>query len=71
VSKWLQTDPPVGNNQLYKNRDRGKVGHRGNSTEGRGVEYVLKVIIAGSRGRFISGRGSVGVRKNPGLLSEH
>jgi hypothetical protein len=25
VRRWLQTEPPVGNNQLYKNRERGRV----------------------------------------------
>jgi hypothetical protein len=27
MSRWLQTEPRVGNNQLYKNRERGRVGH--------------------------------------------
>jgi hypothetical protein len=30
VSRWLQTEPPVRNNKLYKNRERGRVGHVGN-----------------------------------------
>jgi hypothetical protein len=30
VSKWLQPEPPGGNNQLYKNRERGRVGHKEN-----------------------------------------
>jgi hypothetical protein len=30
VSRWLQTEPIVGNNQLYKNRERGRVSHMGN-----------------------------------------
>jgi hypothetical protein len=30
VTRWLQTDTPVGNNQLYNNRERGSVGHIGN-----------------------------------------
>jgi hypothetical protein len=27
VSRWLQTEPPVENTQLYKNRKGGRVGH--------------------------------------------
>jgi hypothetical protein len=35
VSRWLQTEPPVGNNQLYKNREGGSVAHmRNQQTEG-------------------------------------
>jgi hypothetical protein len=60
VSRWLQTEPPVGNNQLYKNRERRRVAHR-EKTERRGVGTVVKVIPAGNRGRSISGRESVGV----------
>jgi hypothetical protein len=60
VSKWLQTEPPVGNNQIYKNRERRRLGHNGKSRERRGVWSLLKVKPAGSRGRSISGRGSVG-----------
>jgi hypothetical protein len=26
VSRWLQTEPPVENNQLYKNKEGGSVG---------------------------------------------
>jgi hypothetical protein len=59
VSRWLQTEPPVGNNQLYKNGERESRPH-GKSTERRGVGSVVKVKPAGSRGRSISGRGSVG-----------
>jgi hypothetical protein len=36
VSKRLQTEPPVGKNQLYKNRERGRVGHMGNQQRGEG-----------------------------------
>jgi hypothetical protein len=43
VNRWLQTEPPVGNNQLYKNRERGRVGHMENSIERRGVGSVVKV----------------------------
>jgi hypothetical protein len=32
VSRWLQTESPVGSNQLYKNRERGRVGHMDFST---------------------------------------
>jgi hypothetical protein len=32
VSRWLQTEPPVGNNQLYKNSKGGIVSHMGNPT---------------------------------------
>jgi hypothetical protein len=72
VSRWLQTEAPVGNNQPYKNRERERESRpQGKSTERRGVGSVVKVIAAGSKGRSISGRGSVGVGKNPGLLSEH
>jgi hypothetical protein len=55
VSKWLQTEPPVGNNQLYKNRERGRVDHMGNQQR-REVEYGVKVKPTGSTGRSISGR---------------
>jgi hypothetical protein len=61
VSRWLQTEPPVGNNQLYKNRERGRVGHKEKSIERRGVESVVKVMQAGSRGMARSGRGSCNV----------
>jgi hypothetical protein len=30
VSRWLQTEPPVENTQLYKNREGGSMGHMGN-----------------------------------------
>jgi hypothetical protein len=30
MSRWLQTEPPVENTQLYKNRKGGRVGHMGN-----------------------------------------
>jgi hypothetical protein len=30
VNRWLQTEPPIENNQLYMNRERGSVGHVGN-----------------------------------------
>jgi hypothetical protein len=31
VSRWLQTEPPVENTQLYKNREGGReLGHMGN-----------------------------------------
>jgi hypothetical protein len=30
VSRWLQTEPPVENTQLYKNREGGRVGRMGN-----------------------------------------
>jgi hypothetical protein len=36
ISMWLQTEPPVGNIQLYNNRDRGSVGHMGNQQSGEG-----------------------------------
>jgi hypothetical protein len=36
VSRWLQTESPVGNNQLYKNRERGGEGHIGNQQKGQG-----------------------------------
>jgi hypothetical protein len=36
VSRWLQTEPPFGNNQLYKNREKGRVGHMGNEQRGEG-----------------------------------
>jgi hypothetical protein len=36
VSRWLQTEPPVGNNQLYKNKEKGSVGHMGNQQRGEG-----------------------------------
>jgi hypothetical protein len=68
VSRWLQTEPPVGNNQLYKNGERG---HMGKSIERRGVGSVVKVIQAGSRGMSRSGKGSVQGGENPGLLSKH
>jgi hypothetical protein len=35
VSKRLQTELPVGNNQLYKNRGRWSVGHKEKSIERR------------------------------------
>jgi hypothetical protein len=34
VSRWLQTEPPVRINHLYKNRD---VGHMGNPQKGEGL----------------------------------
>jgi hypothetical protein len=40
VSKWLQTEPRVGNNQLYKNKESRL---HGKSKERRGVGSVLKV----------------------------
>jgi hypothetical protein len=57
VSRWLQTEPRVGNNQLYKNRERGRVGHMGKSIERRGLGSVVKVIQAGSRGMCRRGKG--------------
>jgi hypothetical protein len=42
MSRWLQTEPPVGNNQLYKNGERETRSH-GKSTERRGVGSVMKV----------------------------
>jgi hypothetical protein len=36
VSRWLQTEPLVGNNQLHKNRESGSVGHMGNQKRERG-----------------------------------
>jgi hypothetical protein len=36
VSKWLQTEPLVGSNQLYKNREKGRVGHMEVNREERG-----------------------------------
>jgi hypothetical protein len=59
VSRWLQPEPPVGNNQLYKNRERESRAH-GKSTEREGVGSVVKVKPTGSRGRSISGRELVG-----------
>jgi hypothetical protein len=45
VSRWLQTEPPVGNNQLYKNRER-ESRPQGKLTERRGVGSVVKFIPA-------------------------
>jgi hypothetical protein len=36
VSRWLQTEPPVGKNQLFKNKEVGSVGHMGNQQRGEG-----------------------------------
>jgi hypothetical protein len=36
VSRWLQTEPPVRNNQLYKNGERGRVCHMGIQQSGEG-----------------------------------
>jgi hypothetical protein len=59
AGRWLHTEPPVWNNQLYKNRERESRPH-GKWTERRGVGSVVKVKPAGSRGRSISSRGLVG-----------
>jgi hypothetical protein len=58
LGRWLQTEPPVGNNQLYKNRERGRVGHMGNQQRGGGG-VCGEGQQAGSRGMSISGRVSV------------
>jgi hypothetical protein len=58
MSRWLQTEPPVRNNQLYKNRERERVGHMEKSIERRGVGSVVKVMQAGSREMARSSRGS-------------
>jgi hypothetical protein len=72
VSRWLQTEPPVGNNQLYKNRGRGRVGYLEKSIERRGEGSVVKVMQAGSRGMSGSCKGiGRGWGKNTRLLSEH
>jgi hypothetical protein len=56
---YLQTEPPVGNNQLYKNSERGRegvsVGHMGNPQSGEGWG-VGEGQQAGSRGISISGK---------------
>jgi hypothetical protein len=57
VSRWLQTEPPVENTQIYKNRERGRVGHMEKSIERRGVGSV-EVRQAGSRGMARTNRGS-------------
>jgi hypothetical protein len=71
VSRWLQTEPSVRNNQLYKNTERGRVCHMGmqQSGEGCGVcgegqQQVAEGLVwaAGYRSR---------VGKNSGLLNEH
>jgi hypothetical protein len=36
ASRWLQTEPPAGNTQLYKNRERGRVSHMQNQERGQG-----------------------------------
>jgi hypothetical protein len=58
VSKWLQPEPPVGNNQLYKNKERGRVDHMEKSIDRSGVGSVMKVMQAGTREMATSGRGS-------------
>jgi hypothetical protein len=55
VSRWLQTEPPVGNNQLYKNREKATWEI---SREERGG-VCGEGQPAGSRGMSISGRVSV------------
>jgi hypothetical protein len=48
VSKWLQTEPPVENNQLYKNREGGRESRPyGKSIERRGVGSIEKARQAG------------------------
>jgi hypothetical protein len=42
VSRWLQIEPPVGNNQLYKNRERGRVCHMG-------IQLVAQPAVTCSR----------------------
>jgi hypothetical protein len=59
MSRQLQTEPPIGNNQLYKNRERDRVGHV-EKQQRRGVGSVVKVKPADSRGSCICGRGAVG-----------
>jgi hypothetical protein len=60
LRRWLLTESSVGNNQLSKNREKGRVGSHGKSTERRGLGPVVKVKPTGTRKRSISGRGSVG-----------
>jgi hypothetical protein len=68
----MQTEPPVENNQLYKNRERGRVCHMEKSIERRGVGSVVKVMQAGISGMARSGRGScLGGRGKPGVPSEY
>jgi hypothetical protein len=70
VSRWLQTEPPVGNNQLYIRTGRERKSRPyGKSTERRGVRSVVKVKPAGEvykRQGIDKGWG-----KTPGILSEH
>jgi hypothetical protein len=40
MSRWLQTEPPVKNIQLYKNRKGGESGPHVKSIERRGEESV-------------------------------
>jgi hypothetical protein len=49
--------PPVENNHLYKNREKGRVGHMEKSIERRGVESVVKVMQADSKGMAPVGGG--------------
>jgi hypothetical protein len=58
VSRWLQTGPTVGNNQLYKNRESRSVGHVGNQQRGEG-QGLGEGQKAGRRGMSVSGRVSV------------
>jgi hypothetical protein len=51
VSRWLQTKPPVRNNQLYKNKARGSVGRMGTNREKRG-RVCVEGQQTGSRGMF-------------------
>jgi hypothetical protein len=68
VSRWLQTEPPVGSTQLYKNREGGREGGpHWESIERRGV--WSRDGRAGNREWARAGIGSSG--GGTGLPSEH
>jgi hypothetical protein len=71
VSRWLQTEPQVGNNQLYKNGERESRPHGKINREERGrfcgESHTSKV----AEGCLEAAGDRSGVGKKPGLLSEH
>jgi hypothetical protein len=44
VSRWLQTEPPVENTQLYKKSERGSVGHIGNQQREEGILHKSNLV---------------------------
>jgi hypothetical protein len=71
VTRWLQTEPPVVNNQLFNNRERGRVCHMGIQQSGEGCGICGEGQQQVAEGCVEAAGCRSGVRKNSVLLSEH